>query len=237
MSEFMDGFVAGSGNDNSGFGGNGSWIWIILVFALLGWGGNGFVGGGGAGAATNYVLSSDFATIQRQLSDGFGSIDNALDRQNAGICDLGYTQAQLIAGVNQNISQGFANSNMAMMQGFNGVQAGQTALGNQLAQCCCDNKQLLADLKYTMATENRDAIEATNNGTRAILDALAAQQTAALQDKIASLTADNQALKFSASQWQQNNYLIGQLRPAPIPAYPVANPYCYTNNSGCGCGV
>lgn len=63
-------------------------------------------------------------------------------------------------------------------------------------------------------------------------------QTQALQDKIASLTADNQSLKFAASQAAQNNYLVSTLNPPPIPAYQVPNPYTgsYGWRQGC-CGV
>ena len=48
---------------------------------------------------------------------------------------------------------------------------------------------------------------------------------------MADLRDENQALKFAASQAAQNNYLVDQLRPCPIPAYNVPNPYCC--NGGC----
>ena len=48
------------------------------------------------------------------------------------------------------------------------------------------------------------------------------------------LRDENQALRLSASQAAQNAYLIGQLRPSPIPSYRVANPYC-CNNNPCDC--
>ena len=71
-----------------------------------------------------------------------------------------------------------------------------------------------------IATDNaRDIIENNNNGVRSILDFLT-------QDKIATLTAENQSLKLAASQARQNNYLIEQLKPCPVPAYVVANPNC-----------
>ena len=63
--------------------------------------------------------------------------------------------------------------------------------------------------------------------------------TQALQDKIATLTADNQALKFAASQQAQNAYLVHTLAPSPNPAYIVPNPYTgnygYNNCGGCAC--
>ena len=91
----------------------------------------------------------------------------------------------------------------------------------------------------------RDIIDSQNAGTRAILDFLT-------QDKISTLTAENQALKFQASQTAQNAFitanqdaqtaeLIRRLgADCPIPAYVVPNPNCCynyavpTNNCG-GC--
>lgn len=233
----------GYGCSNGFFGGDG-W-WVIIIFALIfGWGNgaNGFGGyGGGAGSAMNYTLASDFATIQRQLSDGFNSIDNALDRQNSGICDLGYTQAQLINGVNTTILTQANANNVAMLQGFN-------ALGSQFADCCCQNRydalananatqNAIQGVRYDMATDTcaittnasnnaRDIIDSQNMGTQAILAKLSQMESNAKDEKIAQLTSANSDLRFQASQIAQNNYLVQQLRPCPVPAYTVPNPYC-----------
>jgi hypothetical protein len=56
------------------------------------------------------------------------------------------------------------------------------------------------------------------------------------QDKIATLQAENQALRLTASQQAQNAFLIDQLgNKAPVPAYVVANPYSSGYYAGCGC--
>lgn len=242
-------FAAVTGNNgNDGFGGNGAW-WIIILFLFAlcgGWGNNNGGFGGGSGASDNYVLASDFATIQRQLSDGFNSIDNALDRQNAGICDLGYTQAQLI---NQN--------NISQMQSANAIQS-------QLAQCCCDIREGISGVNYNMAmntnalqsavqtgfcqtnfngqSNTRDIIESQNANTRAILEALNANKVEALKDRIAEQNQMINSLQLSASQAKQNAYLIDQLgTKCPIPAYLTCNPNAPLNYSvnygGCGCNA
>lgn len=234
-------------NNNDGFGGNGAW-WIIILFLFAicgGWNGNGFGGGSGSGASDNYVLASDFATIQRQLSDGFNSIDNALDRQNAGICDLGYTQAQLI---NQ--------ANISQMQNANAIQS-------QLASCCCDIREGISNVNYNMAmnsnalqsaiqtgfcqtnyngqSNTRDIIESQNANTRAILEALNANKVEALRDRIAEQNQQINALQLASSQAKQNAYLIDQLgTKCPIPAYLTCNPNAplnYSVNYGCGCNA
>lgn len=242
-------FSAVCGNNNDGFGGNNGawWIIILFLFAFCGWG-NGFGGYGGGNEGSSikdqYVLSSDFATIQRQLSDGFNSIDNALDRQNAGICDLGYTQAQLINGVQIN-----------QMQNANAIQS-------QLASCCCDIREGISGVNYNMAmnannlqnavqtgfcqtnfngqANTRDIIDSQNANTRAILDAINANKVEALKDRIAEQNQQINALQLSASQQAQNAYLIDQLgTKCPIPAYLTCNPNAPLNYSvnygGCGC--
>ena len=100
---------------------------------------------------------------------------------------------------------------------------GFSDLGYALATQSCDTRRAITD-------STRDIIDSNNAGVRSILDFLT-------QDKIASLQAENQSLKFAASQQAQNAYLVGQLRePCPVPAYVVPNPNCcYPNYNNCGC--
>ncbi len=244
------GVDSGGGNNGSNCGngmfGDGSWIWFLLLLALLGgfgggWGGGfgGFGGGAGfQGMATRADINEGFAL--NNITGGITAIQQ-------GICDSTYALNNAITG------------------GFHGVERGFYDVSRQLADCCCENRAAIADLKYAMATENcatrnqmatatRDIIDGQNANTRAILDFLT-------QDKIATLTAENQSLKFAASQAQQNAFitanqeaqtaeLIRRLgRDCPVPAYVVPNPNCcygnpvgvgynngYGNNGGCGCG-
>lgn len=151
------------------------------------------------------------------------------------------------AGVNNNITQQTIND----IQNTNAITSQITSLSNQLANCCCTNRYesatQSADLNYKLAEQScqtrqsvADAAAAItqnqDSNTRSILTALQDIQTQALQDKIAALTADNQSLKFAASQAAQNNYLVSRLSPTPSPAYVVPNPYTgvYSYNT-CGC--
>lgn len=239
--------ATGNGSNNGGaWGENGSW-WIVLflIFAIFGWGGNGrgaFGGGNGSGAADNYVLASDFATIQRQLSDGFNSIDNALDRQNAGICDLGYTNLSLNNQTNMNMMNGFnaiqtqlADCCCRTQQNIKDTQYAIATTGagiqNQIQSCCCDLEKQNMQTNYNLATQNCATLQAIDKVGDRIIDYLA-------QDKAQALRDENQALRLAASQAAQNNYLVNQLRPCPIPAYITCNPFAasagYSN--GCGCG-
>lgn len=225
--------VAPTGMMNSGFGGFGGdgawWIIILFLFVFCGWGGNGWGGNGnGGGVVDGYVLTSDFANVERKI-----------DSVNQGLCDGFYQQAQLVNGTNMAMANGFAqaelsrsNQQAALMQQLNAMQM-------QAANCCCENRAAIAQVRYDMASQacdtrntvqnaTRDIIDANNQNSRAILDFLT-------QSKLQDLQSENQGLKLAASQAAQNSYLVSQLRPSPIPAYTVQNPYCCNQFACCGC--
>lgn len=228
--------VALTNRNNDGmFGGNGAW-WIIILFlfAFVGWGGNGWGGNGNSGAADNYVLASDFATVQRMISDATNSLERRLDNTQNGLCDLGYTQAQLINGVQ--VGQ--------MQQGYE-TRIAVNGVGQKLSDCCCDIKQEIAgvnnglgraiergfcDTNYNMQAQHNATMIAIDKVGDRVIDYL---NSTRMQD----LQAENQALRLAASQQAQNNYLVSTLRPTPVPSYQVQNPYCCNNGYGCGCGV
>lgn len=239
--EFALGYAMGQDNSNNncndgfGFGGGGiaGIIWIIVIAALFGggfgWGGGfggGFGGAGFQGMATRADINEGFA---------LNGITTGITAIQQGICDSTYAL------------------NNALTSGFHGVEQGFNQLSRQLGDCCCENRAAIAQVRYDMATQacdtrnliqntTRDIIDSQNAGTRAILDFLT-------QDKISTLTAENQSLKFAASQAQQNAFftanqeaqtaeLIRRLRtPEAVPAYVVPNPNCcYGNPTGVGYG-
>ena len=224
-------------NDDGMFGGNSAW-WIIVLL-LFGWGGRGFGGfgggygmGGGCGAPCATQADVRAAVDQQTLI-------SKLDQQTYGLADSTYAL------------------NNAITNGFHGVDNALCTLGynlsHQLADCCCATQRAIDSVKYENATNTcaiqntiqnttRDVIENANANSRAILDFLT-------NDKIATLTAENQSLKFQASQTAQNAFitanqeaqtaeLIRRLgRDCPVPAYVVPNPNCcyqYAQPT-CGC--
>ena len=240
-----------NGNGDGMFGDNG-W-WIILLFLFAGWGGRGFGGGFGGGGGYESGFMMPWAT----QADVRAAVDqqtliSKLDQQTYGLADSTYA-------LNNSITTGFHGVDNAICTlGYN-VQQGFNTLGHQMSDCCCTTQRLIergfADTNYNMATQacytrraisdsTRDIIDANNAGVRSILDFLT-------QDKIATLTAENQSLKFAASQANQNAFitanqeaqtaeLIRRLAtPCPVPAYVVPNPNCCYNatyTTGCGCG-
>lgn len=222
---------ANTGNGNGfGWGGDGAW-WIVLflIFAAFGGWGNGFgFGGGGNGVMDGYVLTSDFANVERKI-----------DSVNQGLCDGFYQQAQLINGTNMAMANGFGQAELSRSNQQAALMQQLTAMQMQAAECCCNTQRSIEGVRYDMAAQacdtrnmvqnaTRDIIDNANSNSRAILDFLT-------QSKLQDLQSENQGLKLAASQAAQNSYLVSQLRPSPIPAYTVQNPYCCNQFAGCGC--
>lgn len=236
--------LTGNGNNN-GFGGNGDNAWWIILFLIFGWGRNGFGGGygngGGSGIADNYVLATDFATIERKL-----------DSVNSGICDatfaLNNTMTNGFAGVQQTLCQGFSGVNQAISNSAFNTERGLWNLSSQFADCCCQTQRAIDGVNYNMAmntngiqqtlcSTTRDLIENQNANYRALHDEIVANR---MEDKNAQIAAQQNeinALRLAASQAKQNSYLVNELRPCPVPAYITCNPYqSYNPCNPCGCG-
>ena len=225
---------------NSGFGGWGgdwaSWIVLFLIFGLFnGWGGYGGFGGGfGGGNGVNGPGFQGYAT-RSDINEGFAL--NGLQNGQTSIRDA--------------VTNGFHGVDQAVCNLGYQTQAGFNSLGAQIAQCCCDTQRAIDGVNYNMATQACDTRNTIQNSTRDIIDNANANSRAILdfltQDKIATLTAENQSLKFQASQSAQNSYLaamsdaqtaelIRRINPSPVPAYQVPNPYtgcCGYNTCGC----
>ena len=212
----------GSGN-GFGFGGDGAWFLIILfLFAFCGWGGNGWGNSGNSGGVVDgYVLASDFSNIERKM-----------DIINNGLCDGFYA-------VNNTLLTGFGNAELSRANQQAALMQQLSAMQMQAANCCCENRAAIAQVRYDMATQACDTRNTVQNATRDIVENQNANSRAILDfltnSKMRDLESANQELRLAASQAAQNNYLISQLRPTPIPAYESCNPWAgsYTGCSGC----
>ena len=232
-SNFATGYAVGR-DSNGGYGNNGifgnDWAWIVILL-LFGYGGRGFGGFGGFGG-------------------GFGGSSCGCGSPCATQADLaaGFNNSAVLSGINgidSALCQGFNGINTAILQNGYSTQGAINGLSHQLSDCGCATQRAIDSVKYENATNTcaiqntiqnttRDVIENANANSRAILDFLT-------QDKIATLTAENQSLKFAASQSAQNAYitasqeaqtaeLIRRLgRDCPVPAYVVPNPNCCYN--------
>ena len=206
------------GNRNNGGMFGGDWSAWIILFLLFGLFGGGWGGFGGFG--------------------GFGG---------GGAGFQGYA-------TRADINEGFALN--GLQTGITAIQQGLCdttyALNNAIKDCCCTTQRAIDGVNFNMAKGFCDLSNVVNNGTRDVLENQNANTRAILdfltQDKIATLTAENQNLKLTASQANQNAVLMAAMdankaeilrrtgAECPTPAYvvqpptPVHFPY---NNCGC----
>jgi hypothetical protein len=227
-------------NDSNNSMWGGDWFGYLLLFALFGGGFGGFGGFGGAGILPWLLFGNG----------GFGGFGGGCGSPCATQADLaaGFNNSAVLSGINgidSALCQGFNGINTAILQNGYNTQGAINGLSHQLSDCCCATQRAIDSVKYENATNTcaiqntiqnttRDVIENANANSRAILDFLT-------QDKIATLTAENQSLKFAASQSAQNAFitanqeaqtaeLIRRLgRDCPVPAYVVPNPNCCYN--------
>lgn len=245
--------VIGGNNGNGGFLGGGNFFEAIIALAVLamftGNGNGGIFGGGGNNDCR--------AAIDQQTVIG------KLDGITNGISDSTYALTGAITG-------GFSAAELSRCNQQAAIMAQLSAMAADSAKCCCETQRGIergfAEVNYNLAAqacETRNLIQSTtrditdnaNANTRAILDFL-------VQDKIATLTAENQSLKFAASQSNQNAVLMAAMdankaeilrrtgAECPSPAYlvnaptPVTFPlnacgqvqFGYNGGCGCGCG-
>ena len=225
-SSFAEGYAIGR-DSNNGYGdgmfGGGMWSWWIIILLLFGWGGGygGFGGFNGGACMTGLATSAD---VQRGFDTS--AVTNKLNGLENGLCD------------------GFYAVNTSLLNGFSGVNSNIAHLGYELQNCCCTTQRALDGVRYDLATSTCDIKNAIHDGTSRVIDYLTSE-------KISSLQLENQALRFQASQANQNAYfaanqeaqtaeLIRRLgRDVPVPAYVVPNPNCCypTSTCGCGCGT
>ena len=235
-------YAALNGNKNDGMWGEGSWFWIIiLLFAFGGYGGfGGFGGFGGARCGDPCATQADVrAAVDQQ------TLISKLDQQTYGLADSTYA-------LNNTMTNGFHGVDNAICNlGYN-VQSGFNTLGHQISDCCCTTQRAIDGVRYDMASQACETRQVIQNTTRDIIDNQNANSRAILdfltQDKISTLQAENQALKFKASQSEQNAFitanqaaqtaeLIRRLgADCPTPAYVVQPPTPVTFPNHCGCG-
>lgn len=256
---------------NGGFGGNGGFlggdgIWAILLFALLfgngGWG-NGF-GFGGNGFDNGYAwLSNGQKEIMQNTNNGFDTLhlSNQLDTVNSGIYSLSNQLCNTGHDITSAISNGFYSSEIAANNRAINQMQDTFALSRQFADCCCENRLGVADLKSTVLSENcadraaladglKDVLINQTANTQKILDTLCQDKIDAKNEKIADLQRELQMADLRASQIAQNAFisqgfanevdaLYNRLNTCPVPTTPVYGRtpiFTCSQNNGCGCG-
>ena len=193
-------------------------------------------------------MANGFSGVQQTLSNGFAGV-------NQNLCQTGNGITAAVTGAQNSISQQLNQNQLASLARSFAAQTANTAALNaiqtQQAQCCCDNRAGLADLKYTVATENcadraalsegiRDLLAAQAAGIQSIKDQLCADKLEAKNDLIAQLRQENLYIRGQAAA--ENLYQRGQnsqdVQTAQILAGQANIPgQVYTRLSECPVGT
>lgn len=174
-----------------------------------------------------YGLADTFTALNNSINRNFRGVDNA-------ICTLGFQNQQGFSNLGAQLASCCCDIERAIDGNTTQGVMNTNSLSRQISDCCCDLEK--------MNMQNRFDAQAYNNNTLLAIDKLGDRIIGYMSnEKTQALRDENQALRLAASQSAQNQYLINQLRPCPVPAYLTCSPYAASwgtgyNNSGCGCG-
>ena len=229
-------------NNNGGFGG-GNWMWILFLFFLWpfmrGGFGNGFgpqAGLDGFGALSNQISNANGRDLLMQAINGNGA---AIERL-AGMlnCDVNSIKSA-ITGVMNQITEVGNKVGMGTMEVINAVQRGNTDLGQQIAQCCCENRLAISQQTNTLqsaigalatgvergfssvafetAQQTCDLKGTIKDGVADILGKVDAMEKAALMDKLDALRERNSTLTTQLNLEHQNAVTAATVNSAVTP--------------------
>lgn len=264
---FALGQDSNGGCNNGAMGSWGEMIFAIIILAMFA-GGDGFGNGGGL-----FGNRSGGSGVAGEVQRGFdtSAIINKLDGINSGLCDGFYAQNSTLSNLGMNVMQGFhgvdnavCNLGFTTQQGFNATQLammqGQNALQSQIAQCCCDNRAALADLKYDMATSDcsiktlinqlvQQVMWGQQTGLRDLTDLINNKFCQLEMSQKDAIIADLRTQLAQCGDQNMANSIVARLtaviNPPVVPSYPAANPngfgswpasFLNGGNNGYGCG-
>ena len=254
-------YGCGTGYSNGGMWGGewGSWILLFLLFGLLGRGGfgnesccctpatcadlqRGFDNQGVTNklnglenglCSLGYDQLREMNGINTNILSGFAGVDNA-------VCQLGYQTQNAINGLSAQLADCCCTTQRAIDGvNYNTLQ-NFSSLNSKIDSCCCETQRQIergfCDTNYNLATNTTSIIQNAHNDTDRIICKLNDMESARQQEKIAALQAENQSLKFQASQTAQNAFITANQdaqtaellrrlgRDCPVPAYWVQPP-------------
>ena len=237
-------------------------IWVIIMFWLWGGRGNGLFNNGSADGIPNQLnndfgrevllqaingngtaLSQLATTLNCDVNALQGAISNVQNAIQNVSSQLGLTGQQVINAIQQGNSQ--ITSQMTQccctiqdaitktnyenqISNLNQTNALQSAINTVNTSV----ERGFSSTAYETASQTCDLKNAIAAQTTLINDKFCQLEMREMQNKIDSLRQENTNLALAASQAAQTASIVNQVRPAPSPAYVVANPYCGCNNYG-----
>ena len=192
-------------------------IYLAIIAFMFG---GGFGLGGFGGNAADAAMATGMAT-QSDMQRGF-------DQQNT-MAQTRDILAAVTGGTAQTIAASTANSanaitaikdgNASLIREFGNVETALTSLGGNMQNCCCSIQRNIDSVNYNNAINTASIDANTTAQTQKILDALAANRMADMQNQINQLQLQNAmsgVLRFPTA-W---TYAGGQF--PPVTTTPAA---------------
>lgn len=199
--------------NDGGFGG-GAGFWGFLILAMFLFGGSGFGGFGGNAGNSNAIQADvnrgfDNQNLQAQTRDILSAVTSGT--------------AQSVSATNQTFHDmltAFNDKYTELQRDIAGVSVAQAqALANQ-NECCCNTLRAIDGVNYNNAMNTASINANTTAQTQKILDAIAGNRMADMQNQI--------------NQLQLAQALNGVVRyPNGMTYNAGTSPFC--NCGGCGC--
>lgn len=205
------------GNNNGGFfGNNGGFqdiIALIVIAAIFGNGNFGFGNNGNNNSTEREMIMSaiqrngvDISQLAQSLNCSTGRINDAIGQVSTQICNLAGQQG------------------LSFQQVINSIQAGNCALTNTIANCCCDLKQAIgqtnvglergfASVAYETQRQTCDIEKAIADSTSKILEGQRAAEMRDMQDKLDALREKNAQQAVILNNAQQTSQFAAMLAP------------------------
>ena len=206
-SSYLMGLMSGNNNGGGFFGNNGGFQDIIALIVIAAIFGNGNFGFGNNGNNQNSQLLAsllerngvDIASLASSVNCSSDRIRDAIGQVSTQICNL--------AGQNA----------MSFQQVINSIQAGNSALATQLAQCCCDLKGIMSEgfssVGYALKDQTCNIEKAIAASTAQILDGQRAAEMREMQNKIDALREKNSQQAVILNNAQQTAQFSAMLAP------------------------
>lgn len=256
--------MGGYGNGMFGGGDWFAWIILLLLFGNRGWG-NGWGNDSSCCAPAtcadlqrgfnNQSVMNKLNGLENGLCDGFyaqnTNILNGFHGVDNAVCQLGYQTQQGFSTLGAQLADCCCTTQRSIDNAMFQTSQGINNIGNKIDACCCETQRQIergfCDTNYNLATNTTAIIQNAHNDTDRVIAKLDAMENARQQERIVALQAENQSLKFQASQTAQNSYLTATMdanqaelirrlgRDCPVPAYWVNPPTPVSVPCGCGC--
>lgn len=211
----IDPALAAMMGNQGGFGGMGGMSMLLPWLFLFARGGLFGAGGEAAGINARDIAKDTYETA----IDSLNAMNTGFNSVNGNISNLGLSQCNSFANVNNNVAQYAFGLERALCSGFNQTQMQNyqnfASLSQQLAQCCCQTQlniersqnalqTQIAEVNYESANRTAAILAAVNSGTQTIVDKLC-------NDQINELQIQLQNCAISQNNLQQTNAILGAL--------------------------